>query len=80
MSYRRPNTGNSLNDYFSALSDFNMLSDHLLSAKTEEAFEIWLEKLELIDKRSLFLFIRKHKNEIPEKHLALAQRRFSREF
>ena len=79
MSYRRPNTGNPMNDYFSALIDFTMLADHLLTAKTEESFEIWLEKLELIDKRALFLFVRKHKAEIPERHLALAQRRFSKQ-
>ena len=77
MSYRRPNTGNSMNDYFSALSDFQMLSSHLLDAKNEESFEVWLEKLELIDKRSLLLFLRKHKEEIPEEHLRLARRRFS---
>ena len=78
MSYRQPKTGNSLNDYFSALADFNMLSDHLLTAKTEESFQIWLEKLEAIDKRALYLYIKKHKAEIPENHLALAQRRFSK--
>ena len=77
MSYRRPNTGNSMNDYFSALSDFQMLSSHLLDAKNEESFEVWLEKLELIDKRSLLLFLRKHKEEIPEEHLRLARRRFA---
>ena len=65
-----------MNDYFSALSDFEMLSGHLLEAKSEETFEVWLEKLELIDKRALALFLRKHKSEIPENHLALAQRRF----
>ena len=78
MSYRKPNTGNSMNDFFTALSDFNMLSDHLLTAKTEESFEIWLEKLEAIDKRALYLFCQKHKHELPENHLALAQRRFSK--
>ena len=76
MSYRKPNTGNSLNDYFTSLSDFVMLSNHLLTAETEESFEIWLEKLELIDKRALLLFIRKNKNKIPENHLYLAQRKF----
>lgn len=78
MSYRRPDTGNSMNDYFTALSDFVMLSDHLLTAETEESFEIWLEKLVAIDKRAVFFFVRKHKDEIPENHLALVQRRFSK--
>ena len=35
-----------------------------------------LEKLEAIDKRSLLIFLRNHKDEIPEKHMKLAKRRF----
>lgn len=80
MSYKKPNTGNPMNDYFTALSDFTMLSEKLLTANNEESFEIWLEKTEAIDKRALFLFMQKHKNEIPKKHLNLAQRRFSKPF
>lgn len=79
MSYTKPNTGNSMNDFFTALTDFVQLSPNLLKAKNSESFEIWLEKLEAIDKRSLLLFLRKHKSEIPEKHLVLAQRRFKEE-
>ena len=33
MSYRKPNTGNSMNDYFSGLVDFYMLAPNLLKAK-----------------------------------------------
>jgi len=76
MSYRKPNTGNSMNDFFTALSDFVQLSPNLLQAKNSESFEIWLEKLEAIDKRSLLIFLRNHKDEIPEKHMKLAKRRF----
>ena len=57
MSYKKPDTGNTMNDYFTALSDFNMLSNNLLSAKTESSFTIWLEKLIAIDKRATYLFI-----------------------
>ena len=76
MSYRRPDTGNSMNDYFSSLADFTMLSHNLLEASTEQNFLIWLEKLALIDRRALILFLRKHKDEIPEKYMQLARRRF----
>lgn len=76
MSYTRPNTGDSLNDYFSALVDFTLLAPHLLEARNTMSFSIWMEKLELIDRRALFLYLRKHKDEIPEEHLAIAQRRF----
>ena len=79
MSYRRPDTGNSMNDYFSALADFVMLAPHLLQAENSRSFQIWLEKLELIDRRSLLLYLRKHRDEIPEEHLRLAQRRFTQE-
>lgn len=76
MSYKRPNTGNTMNDYFTALSDFTQLAPNLLAAKNINAFQIWLEKLELIDKRSLHIYLQKHKNEIPPDHMKLAQRRF----
>ncbi len=76
MSYRRPDTGNSMNDYFSSLADFTMLSHNLLEASTEQNFLIWLEKLALIDRRALILFLRKHREEIPEEYMQLARRRF----
>lgn len=77
MSYHHRQTQDSLNSYFSALTDFTVLSKHLLEAKNEQSFEIWVDKLALIDKRALLLFARKHKNEIPEAHLKCIQRRFS---
>lgn len=79
MSYQPKKTGDTLNDYFSALTEFVSLSPKLLSAKTPDSFEIWLEKLELIDKRALYLFLKKHKNNIPVSHMKLAQRRFKKE-
>ena len=79
MSYHKPNTGNMMNDYFTSLADFTMLAPHLINAKDEEHFEAWLEKLLLIDRRSLLIFLREHKNEIPAKHMALAKRRFVEE-
>ena len=76
MSYRQPNTGDSLNDYFTALTDFVIISPNLLKADSERNFEIWLEKLALIDRRALFLFLKKHRDEIPPNHMKLAQLRF----
>lgn len=64
MSYRKPNTGNSMNDYFSALMDFNILAPHILQAKTTQEFDSWLDKLALIDRRSTVLYIRKHEEDI----------------
>ncbi len=79
MSYRKPNTGNSMNDYISSLTDFVMLAPHLIQADNAESFQIWLEKLEKIDRRALFLYLRKHKKEIAPDHIKLAQRRYVKE-
>ena len=78
MSYKKPNTGNIMNDYFTALSDFNMLSINLLSAKTEQSFTTWLEKLIAIDKRATQLFIKKHEKEINRDYLTIADWRLSK--
>lgn len=75
MSYPAPNTGNTMNDLFSRLSDFHQLSWHILEAETIEAFHVWLDKLILIDRRSTILFLEQHKSEIPEDRLKLAERR-----
>lgn len=76
MSYHRPNTGNDMNDYFSSLADFVMLAPHLIGAENITSFQIWLEKLEAIDRRALFLYLRQNKDKIPSEHIELAQRRF----
>ena len=78
MSYKKPNTGNIMNDYFTALSDFNMLSINLLSAETEQSFTTWLEKLIAIDKRATQLFIKKHEKEINRDYLTIADWRLSK--
>ncbi len=78
MSYKKPDTGNTMNDYFTALSDFNMLSNNLLSAKTESSFTIWLEKLIAIDKRATYLFIKQHHKEINNDYLNIAKWRLSK--
>ena len=76
MSYKKPNTGNSMNNYFTALADFTLLAGKLLTVKNSHSFEIWLNKLEQIDRRSLLIFIRNNKAKIPKKHIAIAQKHF----
>lgn len=80
MSYRAEKKEDCLNEYFSRLSDFYSISNNLLRASTEEEFEVWFEKMELIDKRSLYLFIRENYENIPLNHLALIRKRFGAEF
>ena len=79
MSYRKPNTGNAMNDYLSSLTNFVVLAPHLIEAKNTNSFQIWLEKLEKIDRRALLLYLRKNKNNIPAEHINIAQRRFVEE-
>lgn len=64
MSYRKPGTGNTMNDYFSSLRAFNLTAPNLLKAATARDFEIWLDKLLAIDRRSLVLYLKEHKKEI----------------
>lgn len=66
MSYKRPNTGNSMNDYFSTLMDFNVLAPRILVAKTEQEFDVWLDKLATVDRRSAVLYIKANQDKIPE--------------
>lgn len=64
MSYKKPNTGNSMNNFFTALIDFNVLAPHILTAKTTQEFDCWLDKLAIIDRRSTVLYIKAHGDEI----------------
>lgn len=76
MSHRQPKTGNTLEDYIVNLIEFNQLAPHLLQAENKEAFEVWFEKLELIDRRSLLIYLRKNKDKIRPEFIEQAQRRF----
>lgn len=79
MSYKRPNTGNSMNDYFSALMDFVSISPRLLKARDDFEFELWFDKLRLIDNRALYLFLKQNKDQIPWQRIRYAQHFFKRE-
>lgn len=68
MSYKRPNTGNDMNDYFSRVMAFSNLAPNLLKAATAQGFEVWMDKLMQIDRRSLVLYLKKHREELPPEH------------
>lgn len=78
MSYGKRKTENSMNAYFMRLRDFNLLSPRLLHAADLKSFQIWLEKLTLIDRRSLVLFLRQHWDELPEEYWDWAKLRLRR--
>lgn len=75
MSYQKRKTGNSMNDYFTRLRDFYLLVPNLEKAETPRTFELWLDKLVQIDRRSLILWLRKHQKTIPEDYWKKAVRR-----
>ena len=69
----------SLNELFSGWDKFLSLSPNMLNAKDETDFKMWLDKLELIDSRFLFFFLREHYDEIKPEYMRLAQRRFEQD-
>ncbi|MBP3278308.1 MAG: hypothetical protein J6M44_05065 [Butyrivibrio sp.] len=80
MSYRPQNkTNDSLNNWFSNIADFINISPNLLKASSLDSFKVWFEKLEKIDRRSLYLFLKKHKDEIPKEYLDSVRNRFQKE-
>jgi hypothetical protein len=63
LSYVIDHRDDTLNELFVRYADFNMVSNNLLEAKDINSFIIWFDKLIHIDKRCLFLFLRKNKNK-----------------
>lgn len=81
MSYTPPApTGDTLNDYFSRLNDFMNIAPNLLKASSVQSFEVWYEKLELIDRRALFLYIKEHSSEIPAEYKSRVKNRVPEEY
>ena len=80
MSYKsHTNAKDPLNNWFSNLADFVNISPNLLNASSIQSFEVWFEKLEQIDRRSLYLFIKEHKDEIPKEYLDSVRDRLPKE-
>lgn len=69
MSYKKPNTGDSVNDLFSNLANFMNIVPNMMNAKEPAEFNVWFDKLFEIDKRSLKLYVKKHNDKIkPENY------------
>ena len=63
MSYKKPDTKNSMNDYFTRLQDFYLWAPKYADVRTMDDFDRWLDKLIRIDARSTILYVRKHWDE-----------------
>lgn len=58
MSYPRPNTGDPELDRQIVERDFRMILPKLQAAETEQGFDIWLDKLALIDRQAIVAYLR----------------------
>lgn len=67
-----------MNNYFSTLMDFNTHAPRLLTAATEQEFDIWLDKLALIDRRSAVLYVKANKDKIQPEFLKRVPLRLGR--
>lgn len=80
MSYTSVDTGDSLNNLFSSLFDFNIVSHNLIESDNVNSFVIWFDKCININKRALFFFIRKNKKLMHKEFLCIGQSYFKEVF
>lgn len=81
MSYKKPNTGNYLNDYFTNLGNFYNILPNLKTAarnKDEDSYFLWIEKLDFIDRRSMYLVLLKENLPIPKKYRAFILNKYAK--
>ena len=78
MSYAKPATGCAMNGWLSCLCDFEALLWHLEQAESREAFDAWLDKLVLIDRRSAILWLGRNMPGLPDDRKASARLRIGR--
>ena len=64
MSYKQPIKKDSLNNWFTNIANFMNIVPNMINAKEKSTFCRWFDKLYEIDKRSLRLYLIKHKEQI----------------
>lgn len=79
MSYQAPESSDSLSEFFSRLTDFYTVLPNLRKAETKDDFLTWYDKLERIDRRSLYIFLHTHKDELNPEFVDMVRYRFVRE-
>lgn len=77
MRYNKTKTDDNVYNFITDLIEFNKHSHNLIEAKSFKEFEVWFEKCEEIDKRSLLLFLRNNKDKIPKDYLDKVRGRFT---
>ncbi|MDY6280723.1 MAG: hypothetical protein SPL63_11470 [Roseburia faecis] len=76
MSYHGPTYSDDLENYFARLQDFYTVLPNLKEAKTKDDFLVWYDKLERIDKRSLYIYLHKYKADFNPEFIRLIESRF----
>ena len=74
----KDNNGNLERQFFEKVSDFHSDAHHLLEAKIEEDFIYWFNHLKSVDKRSLFLYLKKHNEELPSNRKIYCEKFFKK--
>lgn len=67
----------SLNEYFSNISEFTSVASHLQTEVFSE-FEVWFEKLYKKDKRALFFYIKDNRDKLSDDKIEFAEKVFSK--
>lgn len=73
MSYIQPNTGDSLNDYFHNLANFENMKHNMLQASSLEAFLRWFDKLRIVDARATLLTLKDQEQNLPKEWMVYAK-------
>ncbi len=78
MSYKKELTENSMNDFFKGSSEFLNLIPNLKEASSKESFINWFEKILLVDKRALYIYLCKNFSSFNREYLEYAQTRIGK--
>lgn len=66
MSYTRIKSDDGVSDFFSNISNFMNILPNMLQASDPDVFFVWFEKLDEIDRRSLYRYILTHNIRVPK--------------
>ena len=76
MSYSyQKNEPDGVKKWFYRIPDLLNAIRFLKAAQDEDEFEVWFEKAQLIDNRSLYLYIKKHREEFNPAYIEMIKDR-----
>lgn len=73
MSYKSIDTNDLTKKYFFDLGNFVNILPQLASAHSEQAWELWFEKLALIDRRSLYRYLKDNVQSLTDEQKDFAE-------